>query len=342
VRAERPVRSALGGALMALAVLVLGLAVAFMSGRFPVSPGDLASVLWSRLTGSASQVPVAVETVVLQVRGPRVLAAVLVGAALSVAGAAFQGLFRNPLVSPDILGASAGAALGAVLGIYLSLGIFGIQAAAFAGGLLAVTLVYTLGGAMRGGDPVLTLLLTGIVIGSLLGAGIGLMKYLADPYDQLPAMTFWLLGSLSGTGVADLLPLLGPVALGTVVLLALRWKMNVMSLPDEEARALGAPTMLLRVLIVAAATLVTSASVAAAGIVGWVGLVVPHLARFLVGPSFPRLLPTTALLGGGFLLFIDTLARTLAPIEIPLGVLTAVIGTPFFIWLLRGMQRGWS
>ncbi len=328
--------------LLALCVLAIGVTVAFLVGRYPVSPGDLVAAVWTRVSGTTAGVPAAVDTVVWQVRGPRVAAAVLVGAALSVAGAAFQGLFRNPLVSPDILGASAGAALGAVLGIYLSLGLFGIQAAAFAGGLLAVALVYALGGAMQRGDPVLTLLLTGIVVGSLLGAGIGLMKYLADPYNQLPAMTFWLLGSLSATSGADLLPLLGPVAAGTAVLLALRWKMNVMSLPDEEARALGAPTTGLRVLIVAAATLVTSASVAAAGIVGWVGLVVPHLARMLVGPSFPRLLPATALLGGGFMLFIDTLARSVAPVEIPLGVLTAVIGTPFFLWLLRSTQRGWS
>lgn len=340
-RADEP-RPAWAGFTLAGAVLLLALTLAFLFGRFPVSPGDVLQLLWARLTGQPSGLAPAVESVVLQVRGPRVLAAVAVGAALSVAGAAFQGLFRNPLVSPDILGASAGAALGAVLGIFFSLGIFGIQAAAFGGGLLAVGLVYALGGSLRGGDPVLGLLLTGIVIGSLLGAGIGLVKYLADPYDQLPAMTFWLLGSLSGTAPDDLLPLLGPVAAGTVALLLLRWKMNVMSLPDEEARALGAPTALLRVAIVAAATLITAASVAAAGIVGWVGLVVPHLARFLVGPSFPRLLPATALLGGGFLLFIDTLARTLAPVEIPLGILTAVVGTPFFLALLRSQHRsGW-
>jgi iron complex transport system permease protein len=335
-------RSAVAGNLLALALLLGAVAVAFLFGRFPVSLADVARVLWAQLSGTPSGLPPTVETVVWQVRAPRVVAAVGVGAALSVAGAAFQGLFRNPLVSPDILGASAGAALGAVLGIYFAFGIFGTQAAAFAGGLLAVGLVYGLGGLVRGGDAVLTLLLTGIVIGALLGAGIGLMKYLADPYDQLPAMTFWLLGSLSRTSAADLVPLLGPVGLGTAVLLALRWRMNVMSLPDEEARALGAPTTLLRVAIVAAATLVTSASVAAAGIVGWVGLVVPHLARFLVGSSFGRLLPATALLGGGFMLVIDTMARTLAPVEIPLGVLTAVVGTPFFLWLLRGTQRGWA
>jgi len=176
----------------------------------------------------------------------------------------------------------------------------------------------------------------------LLGAGVGLVKYLADPYNQLPAMTFWLLGSLAATTLSDLLPLFGPVAAGTLVLIALRWRMNVMSLPDEEARALGVPTGPLRIVIVAAATLVTSASVATAGIIGWVGLVVPHMARSLVGPDFARLIPAAALLGGGFLLVIDTVARTGAAIEIPLGILTAVVGTPFFIWLLTSVSRTWS
>lgn len=323
-------------------VLALGVALAFTLGRFPVSPADLGRVLLAELTGTASGVPPAVETVVWQIRGPRVVAAVLVGSALAVAGAAFQGLFRNPLVSPDILGASSGAALGAVLGIWLSLGVLGVQALAFAGGLLAVAAVYLIGSTLRGGDTILVLVLTGVVVGSLLGAGVGLVKYLADPYNQLPAMTFWLLGSLAATNASDLLPLLGPVAAGTLVLLALRWRMNAMSLPEEEARALGVPTTALRAAIVAAATLVIAASVSAAGIVGWVGLVVPHLARFLVGPSFPRLLPTAALLGGGYLLVIDTLARTAAAVEVPLGILTALVGTPFFIALLRSAHRSWS
>jgi len=332
-------RSAWPGAVLAVAVLAAGMLFAFAQGRFAVSLAQLGRLAWSLATAQASGLPLNVETVVWQIRGPRVLAAVAVGAALSVAGTAFQGLFRNPLVSPDILGASAGAALGAVLGILFSLGIFGIQAAAFAGGLAAVALVYLLGASMRHGDPVLMLLLTGVVVGSLLGAGIGLVKYLADPYNQLPAMTFWLLGSLAGIAASDLAPLVAPVLAGTAVLLALRWQLNVMSLPDEEARSLGARTRVLRLAIVAAATLVTAASVAAAGVVGWVGLVVPHLARLLVGPSFARLLPTAAVLGGGLLLIIDTLARTLAPVEIPLGILTAVVGTPFFIALLRSAQQ---
>jgi len=334
--------SALPGLTIALIVLAAGLVVAFTIGRYPVSLAELLDVLWSRALGRAPSAPAAVENVVLLVRGPRVMAALLVGSALAVAGAAFQGLFRNPLVSPDILGASSGAALGAVIGIFFSLGVLGIEFLAFAGGLAAVAAVYVIGSMLRSRDPILVLVLAGVVIGALLGAGVGLVKYLADPYNQLPAMTFWLLGSLAATSVSDLLPLLGPVAIGTVVLVALRWRMNVMSLPDEEARALGVSTGPLRIAIVAAATLVTSASVATSGIIGWIGLVVPHLARALVGPDFPRLLPASALLGGGFLLFIDTLARTAAPVEIPLGILTAVIGTPFFIWLLADMQRSWS
>lgn len=327
---------------VASGVLVVAMALAFTVGRFSIGPWDVLQSALAAITGRSSGLSPAAEAVLWQVRGPRVLAAVLVGSALATAGAAFQGLFRNPLVSPDILGASSGAALGAVLGIFFSLGVVGIQSAAFAGGLLAVGAVYVIGSALRGGDAILVLVLTGVVVGSLLGAGVGLVKSLADPYNQLPAMTFWLLGSLAGVHAKDLLPLFGPVFAGCVVLVALRWRMNAMSLPDEEARALGVPTGMLRLAVVAAATLVTAASVAAAGIVGWVGLVVPHLARFLVGPSFPKLIPTAALLGGGYLLLIDTLARSAAATEIPLGILTALIGSPVFIALLHRAHRSWS
>ncbi|WP_407524094.1 FecCD family ABC transporter permease [Methylobacterium oryzisoli] len=344
-RAESRLGARIGagaGTALALGLLVLAVAVAFGVGRFPVGLGDVAQVLAAKVTGRPAAVPAAVEAVVLQIRGPRILAAILIGAALSVAGAAFQGLFRNPLVSPDILGASSGAAFGAVLGIWLSLGVFAIEALAFAGGLAAVAAVYLVGATLARRDPVLVLVLAGVVIGSLLGAGVGLVKYLADPYNQLPAMTFWLLGSLSATHALDLAALALPVVLGTAVLLLLRWRLDALSLPEEEARALGLATGPLRLAIVAAATLVTAASVAAAGIVGWVGLVVPHLARFLVGPGFARLIPTAALLGAGYLLVIDTLARTIAPVEVPLGILTAVVGTPVFLWLLAGAERDWQ
>ncbi len=332
----------ISGLFVSVLLLATGFAVAFLVGRFPISLGDVATVVWAKLTGTPSGVSAAVESVVWQVRGPRVLAAFFVGAALSVAGAAFQGLFRNPLVSPDILGASSGAALGAVIGIYFSLGVFAIQAFAFFGGLVAVAAVYAIGSALRMRDPILVLVLAGVVIGALLGSGVGLIKYLADPYNQLPAITFWLLGSLASTSAADIVSLFWLVAFGTFVLLLLRHRMNVMSLPEEEARALGVATGPMRIAIVTAATLVTSASVAAAGIIGWVGLVVPHIARAMTGPDFAKLLPVSALLGGSFLLLIDTVARTAAPIEIPLGVLTAFVGTPFFIWLLASMQKNWS
>jgi iron complex transport system permease protein len=335
-------RSSAPGLLLALAVLLAGFLLALTVGRYPVGFGELFDVVAAKLTGRVSEAPAAAANVILQIRGPRVLAAALIGAALAIAGTAFQGLFRNPLVSPDLLGASSGAALGSVLGIYFSLGVLAIEAFAFGGGLLAVAAVYLIGSAIRVRDPVLVLVLTGVVIGALLGAGVGLVKYIADPYNQLPAMTFWLLGSLAAINLADLAPLFGPVAFGTLILVALRWRMNVMSLPDEEARALGVPTGPLRVAIVAAAPRVTSASVAAAGIIGWVGLVVPHIARTLVGPDFARLVPTAALLGAGFLLLIDTLARTMTTIEVPLGILTALIGTPFFIWLLASVSKTWS
>src|SRR5215471_3296455 len=246
-------RSAAPGFAVALAALIIGVLIAFTVGRYPITLSDLFSLFLGKFSGRPPDVPSIVENVIWQVRGPRVVAAVLVGAALAVAGTAFQGLFRNPLVSPDILGASSGAALGAVLGIFFSLGVIGIESLAFTGGLLAVAAVYIIGSLLQSRDPILVLVLTGVVIGSLLGAGVGLVKYLADPYNQLPAMTFWLLGSLAATTVSDLLPLTGPVAVGTIVLIALRWRLNVMSLPEDEARALGLATGPFRIAIVAAA-----------------------------------------------------------------------------------------
>ncbi|WP_333840527.1 FecCD family ABC transporter permease [Pelomicrobium sp.] len=321
-------------------VLLLGLVIlAFMVGKFPISPGQLLDVLVARLKGAAAPSPV--ETVVFQIRGPRIAAAIVVGAALAAAGAAYQGMFRNPLVSPDILGVSSGAALGAALAIFFSLGAAAIQGFAFAGGLVAVAVVYAVGSAVRRHDPMLTLILAGVVIGTLLGALLALIKYLADPYNQLPAITHWLLGSLASITPSDL-QLAAPLALAALLpLVLLRWRMNLLSLPDDEARALGVHTAALRLAVVCAATLMTAASVAVSGVIGWVGLLVPHAARLLVGPDFGRLLPLSMVFGACYLLAVDTLARTLAAIEIPPGVLTAVIGTPLFLWLLAAARRGW-
>ena len=275
----------------------------------------------------------------LKIRGPRVVAALVIGAALAAAGAAYQNMFRNPLVSPDILGVSAGAAVGAVLGIFLSLNVILIQSLAFAFGLAAVGLVYVTANAVRGHDPLLVLVLAGVVVGSLLGACVALMKYLADPYNQLPAITFWLLGSIASASPADVWSALPLMLLGLAPMWLLRWRINLLSLDDEEARALGVETGRIRFAVIAAATLMTSAAVAISGVIGWIGLVIPHFARMLVGPDFARLLPTSILLGAGFLLGVDTLARTVARIEIPLGVLTAFVGTPLFLWQLATARR---
>jgi iron complex transport system permease protein len=335
-RARRGWAWALPTALL-LAVLLLALAV----GRYPVAPADILRIVGAKLLDMPSGLPQTAETVVWQVRLPRVLAGLLVGAALAASGAVYQGLFRNPLVSPDILGVSAGASLGAVAGIFLSLPVVAIQGLAFGGGLAAVALVYLIGTAARERDPVLVLVLAGVAVGALLGACISLLKVLADPYNQLPAITFWLLGSLASVNRGDLLSILPAVVIGLVPMVLLRWRMNLMTLDDDEARALGVETARLRLVLIAAATLMTAAAVSISGIIGWIGLLVPHVARTLVGPDFARLLPATLMLGGGYLVAIDTLARTMAAIEVPLGILTAAIGAPFFLWLLLAARRGW-
>ncbi|HEX7270856.1 MAG TPA: iron ABC transporter permease [Casimicrobiaceae bacterium] len=333
-------RSGLAAAI-ALGALLLAVVAAFTVGRYPVALGDLLRLAWSSLTGGPSGVAPTVETVILGVRGPRVLAALAVGGALAAAGGAYQSLFRNPLVSPDLLGVSAGAAVGAVLGIFLSQTVVVIQLAAFVGGLLAVGLVYAIARLVRGHDPLLVLVLSGVVIGSLLGAVIALLKYLADPYNQLPAITFWLLGSLASIAPPDLTATLPAFAVGLILLWLARWRINVLAQGDEEARALGVNTGRVRAVVVAGATLVTAAAVSISGIVGWIGLLVPHFARFLVGPDFSRLLPVSVVLGAAFLLCVDTLARIVARIEIPLGVLTAFVGTPLFLWQLAVARRSW-
>ena len=264
--------SARGAYVLASAALLALAIVAFSVGRYPVSLGEILALL------TGQPVEASIETVVLQVRGPRVLAALLAGAALAAAGTAYQGMFRNPLVSPDILGVSTGAALGAVLAIFLSLNLFLTQLMAFAGGLAAVGLVYGVGSRLRGHDPLLALVLTGVVIGTLLGSVIALIKYLADPYNQLPAITYWLLGSLAAISPRDL-SVAAPLALaGLLPMLLLRWRMNLLALPDDEARALGVDTRRLRTLVVACATLMTASVVAVSGIIGWVGLLIPHAA----------------------------------------------------------------
>ncbi len=320
-------------AAMLVAVALLA-AWSLTVGRFPVAALDVLRALWSAVARGDSGLPANVSAMVLEVRAPRVAAALAVGAALAGAGAAYQGLFKNPLVSPDILGVTAGCALGAGIAVLLALPIGAIQALAFAGGLVAVGLVVLIGSWVGGRDPLLTLVLTGVVVGSLFGAGIALVKYVADPYNQLPAITFWLLGSFSGALPADLPPTLLLIALGVIPLALLRWRIDALSLSEDEARSLGLPVGLLRLAVIVCATLATAASVALAGTIGWVGLVIPHAARLLAGAAFARVLPLSLVLGAGFMLAVDTICRTAFATEVPPGVATAFVGTPVFIVLL--------
>lgn len=334
-------RAGLGPVAVLALLLAAAVPAAVLVGPYPLTLAQVLGAVGGRLSGAVAAGDT-VDTVVFAIRLPRIAAALLVGGGLAAAGTCYQTLFRNPLVSPDILGVSAGAGLGAVLGIFLSLPVAAIQGMAFAGGLACVALVAAVAAAVRGRDPILVLVLAGVVVGALAGAATSLLKVLADPYDQLPAITFWLLGSLAAIRTGDVLPALPAVAIGLVPLVLLRWRINVLALGDDEARALGVEVRRLRAGVILCATLVTASVVAIAGVVGWVGLVIPHVARMLVGPGFGRLLPVAALLGALYMLAVDTLARTIAITEVPLGILTAAIGAPFFLWLLARGRRSWS
>jgi len=329
--------------LMTLISLFLALFfLSFTIGRYPISPGTVALILFSKIMVVPHSWSAGMETVLFTIRLPRILAATLVGSALSVSGAAYQGMFRNPMVSPDLLGVSAGASFGAALGMLLAFNSVSTQLCAFGFGLTAVGITYAVGALLaQKGEPVLTMILGGIIIGTLFSSFVSIIKFLADPYNTLPAITFWLMGSLATINLSDLRVAVWPILAGTLVLTALRWRLNVMSFGDEEARALGVRTGLLRLTVIVCATLMTATAVSISGIVGLVGLVVPHLARLLVGPNYTHLIPVSLVLGALFLLGVDDLARVLFSVEIPLGIVTSIIGAPFFLYLLVNTRKGW-
>ena len=338
--ASRKNRLIIGGLIIVLLVMMM---VSYLLGRFPISISQLISYLGTRLTMQPSTVPSQVTSIIENVRFPRITAAIMIGAALSVAGAGYQGVFRNPMVSPDILGASAGAGFGASLGILFGLAGVGVQLTSFLFGLGAVAITYYISKAVgRRDSTTLVLVLAGIVVGALFSAFISIIKYVADPFSQLPEITFWLMGGLSTIEGMDLLMMLAPLGIGFAVLIALRWRINVLSFGDEEAAALGVNTERLRLGVIIAATLVTSSAVSIAGQIGWVGLVIPHFTRMMVGPNYRYLLPASLLVGAIYLLLVDNIARNLLTVEIPLGILTAIIGAPVFIFLLLKGQKGWS
>lgn len=316
--------------------------VSFALGQYPVGPAQLAEGIVRHFNGVIStHDELSLDKIIFNIRIPRILLVVLVGAALASAGAAFQGMFRNPLVSPDLLGASAGASLGACIGLLIGLNTIVTQLLAFAGGLLAVGMAVFLNKMVKY-DKLLGLVLGGILVSTLFQAGTSIVKLCADVNDKLPSITYWLMGSFAGANQSDLAVAIIPMAIGFVLLMLERWKLNVMSLGEEEARALGINTGRARFLVIVAATLLTSVSVAVSGVIGWIGLVIPHLARAIVGPNYRKLLPASMLLGSAYLLIVDDVARCLLTMEIPIGILTAILGVPFFAIIFHHNSKGWD
>jgi iron complex transport system permease protein len=319
---------------VALIVIII---LSFFLGRYPITPSQLFGILFSKIFPINQFWLDQMETIVFNVRLPRIMLACLVGCSLSAAGASYQGIFQNPMAAPNILGATAGAAFGAALAILNKGNYLTIMLSAFFFSLLTVAIVYFVSKNAKG-SKLLGLILSGIIVSSLFAAGTSYIKLVADPNDQLPAITYWLMGSLSGATRKTVAMVLIPMVVGLIPLFLMRWRINVLTLGDEEARTMGINATRLRLFIITFATLVTAASVSVSGMIGWVGLVVPHLARRLVGNNYRHLIPASMLAGAVFMLVVDNVSRNLLQTEIPIGILTAFVGAPFFVYLIT--RRG--
>lgn len=323
---------------MASALLALFL-LSFVVGRYGVPLGQVVRILLSGVLPLEQTWTDNMAIAVLNVRLPRILLACLVGCGLSAAGTGYQTVFQNPMAAPDILGASSGACFGAALAILTGQSAVMITVFAFLASLLSVALVYLVGNHTRG-NRVVNLLLAGIMVGSLFSACTSYIKLVADPTNQLPQITYWLMGSLSGTRKGTVRFAAVCMAVGLVPLLLLRWRMNLLTLSPDEARAMGVHTDRLRLAVILSSTVLTAAAVSVSGMIGWVGLVIPHLSRRIVGNDCRRLMPMSCLFGAAFLLLVDNMARCLTATEIPIGILTAFVGAPFFIYLMvKGGDR---
>jgi len=322
--------------LIVLVIISISTIIAsFAIGYYSIPIKDILTLIFK----GEKYVPSNVAIIIKRIRFPRIIAAFMIGAGLSVAGASYQGMFKNPLVSPDILGVSTGAGLGAALAIILDYPNFMIQIMAFILGIIVVFIAYLIGTRTKYRQEI-SLILAGTMLGTLCSSFITLIKYLADPYEKLPAITYWLMGSLAKVNNQALLFSLLPMILGTILLYLLRWRLNILTLNDEEAEAIGINPKRVRLIAIIGATLISASSVCLGGIIGWVGLMIPHLTRGLVGADYRKSLPISFLMGGTFLLIMDNLARTLYAMEIPLGVLTSLLGAPFFIVLIiRGGRQ---
>jgi iron complex transport system permease protein len=328
-----------------LAVLGLTALISLSLGRYPVTPGDLRRFLLPQSSPGApapdSRQLHLLKNIIVDIRLPRIAAAILIGAALSVSGAVFQSMFINPLVSPGLLGVLAGASFGAAVGMILAKSWLVVQLGAFSFGLIAVLAAVALS-ALNRADGLLMLILGGIISGALFTSLLSVVKYLADPYEQLPAIVYWLMGGLSAVGSQTVLTVCGPILGGILVLVLLSGYLNVLSMGDEEARSLGVNVVYMRLGFILLATVISALTVVMGGIIGWVGLLIPHIARMIVGPDNRILLPASALIGAIYLLIADDVARLLFGVEIPIGILTSLVGIPFFAFVLRKARKGWN
>ena len=311
------------------AVLLVLCLACLCVGKYSLSPGECLQILFG---GRADADPMDVN-LLLGVRLPRTLATVVVGAALALSGAVYQGIFKNPLVSPDFLGVSAGACVGAAIAILLSVAAALVQAFAFAGGILAVSLTLLIPRLLRS-DSNIMLVLAGIIVSGMMTSILGFIKYIADPETQLAAITYWQLGSFAYVDTRALLSVLPLSLIAAAVLIGLSWRINVLSLGEQEARSLGVNVPLLRGICIVCSTVLTAGAVCISGTIGWVGLVIPHFGRMIVGSDNRTLLPAAMLIGGIFMLLVDTVTRIIGPAEMPVSILTGIIGAPFFAWLL--------
>ena len=312
----------------------------FLMGRYPISPIDVVSTIFCPLFPQL-EVSSTITTIVFEIRLPRIIGALVVGASLAMAGAAFQSIFKNPLVSSDLLGVSNGAGFGAALAMLIRGANIITQIFAFVFGLISVSITYLISRSYKAGG-ILVLVLSGVAISAFFNALISAIKFIADPDDKLPEIVYWLMGSLASVTMDKLLMIAIPVIIGAVILLLLRWHMNLLAMGDEEAQSLGLNPVRLRLLIIAGCTLLTSAAVSISGIIGWIGLIIPHMARMIVGPDNKILIPASLSLGASFLLLVDNISRAVISIEIPIGILTAIIGVPIFLYLLKRGYSEWS
>ena len=314
-------------------VVIMLFCVSLTIGRFPVPLRETLGILASRFAAVESTWTPQMENVILKVRLPRLFGAVLVGGALSISGAAYQSVFRNPLVSPDLLGVSSGACVGASAAILLRFSAFGVQASALFAGLAAVTFTTMIPRFFKNTSS-MALVLSGVIVSGFMTSIQGIFKYIADPYNDLPSIVYWALGSLGPVKTKDILTVGPVIVLAASALTAIRWRLNLLTLGDLEAASLGVNVKKLRTSVVTCATLLTASAVCISGTIGWIGLVIPHLGRLTAGNDNKRLIPVSALLGAAFTILVDTIARSLTGSEIPLSILTGVIGTPLFVWLL--------